>query len=286
MKTNVNKTIIILFALLLSVCAYCENFSFAMLDVGQGLNIVVINDGKALIYDCGTSDFNNTNFEMNKYCFDNVTKPYLDKNNIKEIEYVVLSHPQTDHYIGFLNGLELFKVNNLFHNGRNSSNRNYKELVNLVSYKNIKCEQVFNGKKFRLGDAECEVLGPFANLDFKEPDENSVVLKITYNKKTFLLAGDISEKSEYYYVKNYGKALKSDVYVVAGHGTKYSSSQSFLDSVSPDYALISCGVNNQYHLPHPTLLKRLRNYNILGTYMNGNVVFKVVNDKIEVVKDK
>lgn len=280
------KLYLIFIVLFLAVYAYCGEFSFAVLNVGQGLNIVCQSpDGKTLIYDCGTSDYNNTDFEQNKFCFDRVTKPYLEKIGAKEIEYALLSHTNTDHYTGYLRALELYKINNFYHNGRGDKNRNYRLLSELVISKKINAKYIDEGFSFDLGkEVKCEVLAPMKNYNFRDHDENSIMMKITYNKISFLLTGDTGSEAEKYIVQKYGNRLKSNVLVCAGHGTKYATEDAFLSNVMPKYALISCGKNNPYHLPHLSLIKRLEKYGaeILRTDTKGSIVLTAKDGKITV----
>ena len=273
---------IILF--LFSIIAFCGEFSFAVLNVGQGLNVVVQSpDNKVLIYDCGTSDFNDIDFSQNELCFDRITKPYLNQIQAKDIEYMCLSHPHTDHYVGLIRCLNSYNVKHFLSNGENNSNKNFRNLMNKIRSKNIPISKVYYGLNYKLGkEVDIFILAPIPNFHFDDPDNNSIVMKITYKNQSFLLMGDVGEVAEPYLIQHCKNYLKSNVLVCGGHGTKYSSTENFLKVCQPKYAIISCGKNNPYHLPHSPLLKRLKQNNIYyyRTDTKGNIIVKVKDDKL------
>lgn len=282
------KIYTVLALLFLAVYAYCGDFSLAVLNVGQGLSVAVQSpEGKNMVFDCGTSDYNEIDFNRNKQAASGVTEKYLKKIGAKKIDLLVLSHPHTDHYIGMENLIADFNIDNFYYNGKNDRNKNYKSLLQTVTAKKINARIVYEGVTYNLGkEVKCEFLAPLLNFNFNDQDENSNVAKITYKNQTFLLTGDLGQAAEPYLVQRYGKKLAANVLVCGGHGTKYSSTDNFLNMVRPKYAIISCGKNNPYHLPHPSLLKRLAKYgaDILRTDTQGNVVLTVKDGKILVAK--
>ena len=282
------KYILTFIFIIIAVCARCGDFSLAVLDVGQGLCVTVQSpNGQTLVYDCGTSDWNDTDFDKNSLSFDNVLQPYLKKTGAKKIDYMVLSHPHTDHYTGLLKALDIYSISKFIYNGRYYRNKNYSDLLSLIQAKKISYTVACENYKFNMGeDTHCVCLAPLDNFEFEDPDNNSIVLKITYKNINFLLTGDLGQEAEPYLIQKQKNALKSQVLVCGGHGTKYSSTDNFLSAVNPKYAVISCGKDNPYHLPHAPLLKRLEKHGaeILRTDTKGNIIFTVSEKGILTVK--
>ena len=279
------KIILIIFFVLITSYLWCGEFSFAVLNVGQGLSVVIQDpSGKVLLYDCGTSDFNDSDFSQNEKVFDRVLLPYLKSLNAQAIDIMVLSHPHTDHYVGLKRAFDFYHVGAFLYNGYNSNNKNYGLLAKTVTSK-LQPEVIYAGQSFKLGsDVSFQVLFPIYGVYYEEPDCNSIVLKVTYKDKTFLLTGDLDQVAEPLIIQKFGKELASNVLVCAGHGTKYSSTDSFLNAVKPKYAIISCGVNNPYHLPHKPLLDRLSRIGakVYRTDTQGNIVIKVKDNQLVV----
>jgi len=268
------KIILILIITFISVVSYASNFEMGVLYVGQGLNVVVISpDKKAMVYDCGSTSAKDYN--DNKFVFERVTLPYLRSRNVKDIDYLVLSHPHSDHFNAMGELIKNISVNNFLYNGRSSNIKDYQRLWDEIKNNNIKTQIVSAGMNFKLGsDVSCNILAPFPKISYDDVDSNSVVIKITYKKNSFLLMGDTADKADNLFISNYKKTLKSDVLVVAGHGTKYASTPEFLSLVNPDTSIISCGYNNEYYLPHKSTLDRLKRIEsqIFRTDLQGDII--------------
>ena len=95
------------------------------------------------------------------------------------------------------------------------------------------------------------------NRSFKEKNNHSCVLKVSSPGGSILLTGDIEKKAEYYLLKHKKDKLASDILVIPHHGSKTSSTLSFIKAVSPSVAIISAGLDNRYHFPHKTVIERL-----------------------------
>ena len=128
------------------------------------------------------------------------------------------------------------------------------------------------GDTYQLGGATVEVVGP-ARFDYELENDRSLAFRISYGDLTCLICGDTEQTSEQDMVSS-GEDLSADVYVVNHHGSKTSSTDAFLDVVSPSYALISCGLDNSYGHPAQEVLERLQNrgVSIYRTDLQGTVV--------------
>jgi beta-lactamase superfamily II metal-dependent hydrolase len=117
------------------------------------------------------------------------------------------------------------------------------------------------------------VFNPVQPLEFTDQNEISAVMKLQAGQTTFLLEGDASSGAEQSMI-NARLDLHSNVLKVGHHGSAYATTDAFLNSVQPTYAIISCGLNNPCGHPAPETIQRLLNHNvtIYGTYKSGTIV--------------
>ncbi|WP_242604466.1 DNA internalization-related competence protein ComEC/Rec2 [Legionella gresilensis] len=227
-----------------------------VLDVGQGLAIVVRTARHVLLYDTGMKFYKGGDMGQMAII------PYLNKHGIKKIDKVIISHPDLDHR-GGLPSLE----------------EKYGQVDLLV-----------DNPKFYQGGENCHdypawqwdgISFSFLPIHLTDHSKNnsSCVLKITTPVGSALLTGDIEVAAEDYLIRHFAEQLPSDVLVVAHHGSKTSSSQKFIKLVAPKLALISAGFDNRYHFPHQQTLNTLAQYKstILNTIDYGmiSIVFNL-----------
>lgn len=211
-----------------------------ILDVGQGLAVVINTAKHSLIYDTGVKFYQGG--DMGKLAL----IPYLNSLGIKKIDKIVISHPDLDHRGGLASleekypGVELIvdKVA-FYHRGR--ACHNYPAWQ-------------WDGVSFRFF--------PIAQ-DFRDKNNSSCVLQIENKAGKVLLTGDIEKLAEEYLLKTYGTKLSSNVLLIPHHGSKTSSSVPFIKQVNPEYAIISAGFDNRYHFPHEQTLKTLEEQKIM-----------------------
>lgn len=211
-----------------------------VLDVGQGLAIVIRTANHLLVYDTGVKFYQGSDMGQR------VIIPYLQTLGVKDIDKVIISHPDLDH-LGGLHSLEgKYKIRQLI-------------VDNPSVYKRgLSCHQypdwTWEGILFHF----------FANPSaIKTKNNSSCVLQISTGKNRILLTGDIEKQAEEYLAKTYGHRLTSQVLVIPHHGSKTSSSSQFLDKVAPQYAIASYGFDNRYHFPHATVMQRYRQHHIM-----------------------
>ena len=279
------KLYFIILLIFLSVCVFGKDFTLGILDVGQGLCCVVISpDNHCLVYDCGT--MNSKDLNKNKDVYKRILAPYLKDYNIKKIDCLVLSHPNLDHYSGFFDLMDNYKIEKYIKNGYKSESKTYNELMKLMAKKNLKTIVAKPNYYFYLGkDVKCTVLSPYSVFKPKDDNDLCVMMRVEYKKTSFLLTGDSSDTCEKYLAK-VNKNIKSNVLIVSHHGSKYSSANSFLNSVKPQISIISCGKNNRYGHPHQAVLNRLKKIksHIYRTDKDGSVICRSDGKKISVYK--
>lgn len=207
----------------------------SVLDVGQGLSVVIYTANHTMIYDTGMAFFQGG--DMAKMAI----IPYLNASGARRIDKIIISHPDLDHR-GGLTSLE----------------RRYPEAELIVD----KPDYYHHGKACHTFPAWSWEGVHFRFLPIKEAfrDKNnsSCVLQITNGAGTVLLTGDIESKAEQYLTHTLTTDLRADVLLVAHHGSKTSSTPNFIRAVSPRFAIISAGFDNRYHFPHQQTLTTLQ----------------------------
>ena len=254
------------------------------LDVGQGDSAVIKTpNGHYVLIDGGYPRYG-----------DGAVKPFLDRRFVSGLDDIVVSHYHADHVGGLLEVMDSVKTDMLSMPDIPEDLRPklHDDLRDKAAQKNIEVQYLSRGDNFDVKDEtlEVNVLFPAPALFTAKSDQNdnSLVMKFSYHDVSFLFTGDATEKAEKAMLHD-AALLKSTVIKVPHHGSKYSSSQAFLNVVRPEYAVISVGYNTYGH-PHPDTLDR---YTKMGTTayrtdLNGVIKF-IVNEfgikKIDLLRE-
>jgi competence protein ComEC len=234
---------------------YNPHLKVFFLDVGQGSAALVQFPGKErMLIDGG--GFSGDRLDTGKM----VIAPFLLRSKITRIDYLVLSHPQTDHMDGLRFIASHFGPKEFWHNGERGETRAYEELMETLRSAKV---PVFGPKGWK----ERRVIGGVAvawlhpkNHDKERGlklNDNSLVLKLSYQGKSFLFTGDLEKVGEDRVVLGEGSNLTSHVLLVPHHGSRTSCSSAFLDRVRPCVCIISVGAGNAFGFPSVEVLERL-----------------------------
>lgn len=241
------------------------------IDVGQGDSALIQVNGKNLLIDAGPNE--SIDKLMN----------YLSKQNIKKLDYVIATHPDEDHIGGMSSVIKKYDVGEFYAPKKLANTRTFENMVTALKNKNLKINAGKAGMDLNLGkNVTCQMLAP-NNDKYKDSNNYSIVVKITYGESKFLFTGDAEKISETEMLaKNFD--LSADVLKVGHHGSSSSSSKEFLDKVNPKIAVISCGKNNKYGHPHRETLTELKNrkVQIYRTDVDGSIV--LVSDGKKIAK--
>lgn len=216
------------------------------LDVGQGdSELVVLPPGIRILIDGGPDNRVLNQLDSIINSFDR----YLD--------LVVLSHPQLDHFGGLVSVLNRYKIGAFIFSGQEGTVDAFNDLKMALQKNKIPTVALIEGDKIKYVDSRFDVLSPSKDLlSSAEPNDWCLVLKMTADKIKALFTGDIDNKIEDSLIQKYGENLDVDVLKVSHHGSKYSSSESFLTETSPKIAVIEVGKNSYGH-PTDLILNRL-----------------------------
>ncbi len=235
------------------------------LSVGQGDSAFIeFPEGKTMLIDGG--GIYSATYDMGE----RVIAPFLWSKKIKDIDYIVLTHPQLDHMQGLVFVIENFNVGEFWWNGYGG------ELPigikTALLRRNVMVRVMDNGhEKMAVNGVEVGVLGPKKGEQEKLDANNaSLVVRLSYGRRSMLFSGDIGAEGEQSALK---QDISSDVLKSPHHGSRSSSGADFLRAVAPEVVVISSGRDNIFGFPHRETLERYRaiNAEVLRTDKNGAI---------------
>ena len=250
-----------------------------VLDVGQGDAILVITpDAKTLLIDAGGFGGGPREAPQDFDIGEEVVSPALWARGIRHLDVVALSHAHSDHMGGMPAVLRNFHPDELWI-GKNPPVAAYSRLLALADGLHTRIQALHAGDKVSLGLAEADVLAPLPDYQpGPEPANNdSLVLRITLGTTSVLLEGDAEAPIERAMLSE--AQLASALLKVGHHGSITSTRPEFLAQVSPQFAVISCGLRNRYGHPRPEILAELQSAHIptFSTDINGATCFLLRN---------
>lgn len=252
-----------------------------MIDVGQAESILIVQGKHAMLIDTGDM-------------FDGKTVVgYLQSVGINKLDAVIITHYHNDHSGGMhdvLSAIEVKKVvgmrgkyistmQELFWYSDMQISRTVSSMVHL---KRISLESPYKEagilRTMWLGDAEVDFLSQETHTDIV--NNKSIVMKISYKDVSALLTGD-SQKEVEDSLLEAEIDVSADILNIGHHGSKTSTSMDFLEKVNPEYALISCGEDNEYGHPNSFVMEKLQNENarVYRTDLDGDVVLETDGTK-------
>jgi len=255
------------------------------IDVGQGDSLLVaFPDGKLMLMDGGGVLSFGKHAKPRMDIGEDVVSPYLWRRSIRKIDVIALSHAHADHAQGLPALIENFHPSELWI-GATAPSEAWTAIEQRSLRQKVKIAAMQSGKAFDYGGTRIEVLSPPSDYVPAESPKNndSLALRITYGRRSFLLTGDMEKPMEARALAD-GEPLRADVLKVGHHGSNTSSTGPFLDAVSPIYAVISDGFENSFHHPHPLVLERLTAHRagILRTDMQGLITIRTDGQRISV----
>jgi competence protein ComEC len=249
-----------------------KGMQVTFLDIGQGdCALVEFPGGTRMLIDGG-------GFYGNFDVGERVIAPLLWERRILKIDYLVLSHPQPDHYKGLIFIARHFRPREFWHNGVRNESPTYEQLLETIREKGVTTVRVAEGFSRTIAGVEVQALNPAeketASLPQKKAgvNTNSLVLMISFGNHHLLFTGDIEKKAEARLVET-NKGLRAQVIKVPHHGSKRSSTDTFIKKVSPCYAVISVGFGNPFHQPGQGVVERYARLGcqVLRTDLDGAI---------------
>lgn len=249
-----------------------EKLTITMLDVGQGDCIIGQKGNDTFIIDGGGG--------FSKNVGNDIIIPYLDSRGIDEIDFVFISHMDSDHMDGILDIIGKIEIENIFVSKVHSKEKNYYKLLNNINKNKINLYELEKGDKLTLGNnINFEIIYPSHQVKSYDENNNSLVMTMEYMGNTVLFTGDIEKEVEKLILNDINDV---DILKVAHHGSKTSTTKDFFNAVTPEVSLISCGVNNIYKHPSNETLQTLKNTKIFRTDEDGAITIKFYRDKYKI----
>ena len=252
-----------------------DDLRVTIIDVGQGsAGLLELPGGFILLIDGGGFS-DNSAFDVGE----RIIAPFLWRRKVKTVDTLILSHPNSDHLNGFLYIAEHFNVKNIWTNNESADTLGYhkfmeiieKDKINLPEFKDILRTHNISGVQLKILYPPNDFIYKKKKDRWRNRNNNSLVVKAEFGSKSFLFPGDIMAGAERELVAIVGNNLKSTVLIAPHHGSKTSSTVSFLDKVKPKHVIISSGWKNSFRFPHSSVLKRYkeRGYEVFRTDSHG-----------------
>ncbi|SFH57847.1 competence protein ComEC [Tindallia magadiensis] len=244
--------------------SHSEYLAIHMIDVGQGDSFLIKTpEGTSILIDGGSPQYG-----------DDVVA-YLKREEVKQIDYLIATHPHSDHIGGLITVMKEFQVENLILPEVSHTSQLFESFLDEASTSGARISPVKKSFRHSLeDDIFFDIL--HTGVHYGAHLNNwSVVLRLTHHDMSFLFTGDLESEAEMDLLNQFSsKKLASEVLKVGHHGSNTSTTPSFLQVVNPQVALISCGVNNQYGHPNTEVINRLEKSGvwIYRTDLQGNVV--------------
>ena len=224
-------------------------FSLTMLDVGQGDGACVQTQNAAILIDGGSSDVE----RVGEYRISR----YLKYQGVKKLDSVFVTHSDSDHLSGIREIIEDpehfgLQIGRVVLPGVDKTDEAYNDFVDCCLEHGVPVEYMIRGQKIRIGDIECECLHPDSQYDWKTENDYSLILLLSFGKFRGLFTGDLEQTGE--------REIKTepvDYLKIPHHGSKGSSTEEFLNMLSPAVSVISAGKNNRYGHPAKETVERL-----------------------------
>lgn len=233
------------------------------LDVGQGDAALLRTPAGDILIDAGTEE------SQERLCLG------LQALGVRELLLAIFTHNDEDHIGGADGVLSRFSVQEVWVSDTNVDNESAEFLFRTAKERGTVLRSVRAGEIAFLGELTLSVLYPFP-FQKAEGNEGSLVLKVNFGETDLIFAGDIGVEQEREIVKRYGRSqLNCDLLKVGHHGSNTSTSELFLETLTPQYAVIGVGAGNSYGHPMGEVLARLEKHGIttLRTDLHGEIVF-------------
>jgi competence protein ComEC len=244
------------------------------IDVGQGDCTLIQSRDNAVLIDGG------------EYSARNVIIEYLESMGVTTLDYVVATHPDSDHIGSLAAVIDRFGVKNVWMPDVMHTTATFERLLDAIERKGLTFTPIKAGAHLDAGLIQMTAVAPNSD-SYKDTNEYSIVLRMVYGRTVFLFTGDAETASENEILAE-GWEISADVIKVGHHGSRSSSSEPFLDAVGPRIAVISCKTGNSYGHPHAEVLERYaaRNVAVYRTDELGTVVLTTDGEQIYLVTDE
>lgn len=248
------------------------------IDVGQGDSIFIQSGEDTMLIDCG---------EIGK---EDTIKAYLDNLGITQIDYVIGTHPHSDH-IGCMDKIvEYYDIGEIILPHLDESDvpttKYFERFLTAVENKGLEITEAELDRVIKINTAKCRIIAPCSD-DYSNAKNYSIGIIMTNGDNSFIFTGDAEKLAEKEMIDS-GRLKDIDVYKAGHHGSDTSSSEEFLEIIKPDIAVISCGEGNSYGHPCDITLENLSKYTdkVYRTDLSGSIVITSDGKELTVTEEK
>lgn len=245
------------------------------INVGQGDSILIQVNNKNLLIDAGPKS-------SRKDLID-----YLDDLKLKNIDYIIATHPHEDHIGGMAKVIDNYTIGKFYAPKITHTSKTFEGMINSLKRKNLKINTIIrgtnsidlgNGTTFTVFPPEKTISEESSKINY---NDYSPIIKLTYYNTSFLFTGDSEELSEKKLIEN-NDDIATNVLKLGHHGSETSTSEEFLNRVNPSIAVASLGYLNEYGHPHKKTLDKLKTKNITlyRTDIDGTIILTSDGNKI------
>ena len=236
-------------------------------DVGQADCILIRNNKYNVLIDAG----NNKDGSL--------LVKYFKELGITKFDYVIGTHPHEDHIGGLDNIINNFEVEHVLMPDVTTNTKTFTDVLDAIEKKELSIEVPTIDETFKIGDLVFKTI--FTGTNNEDLNASSIVLRMDYKNNSYLFTSDITGEVEETLLD---KDIDVDIYQVAHHGSTYSNTYNFLEKVTPEYAFIQLGKDNEYYYPHIKAINRIKKHTD-KIYMNsekGTIIIKDNGEDIEI----
>ena len=254
------------------------------LDIGQGdSELIELPDGETILIDSGDRGA--------------PTVDLLRRYGVSQINLLIATHPHSDHMGEMRDVMRAFKVQEFWDSGFNHPTKTYSDMLQEIRDRGIKFATPKRGDLRKFGDVLIEVLNPSNELPDNNPNNASIVIRLTYGDRRFLFSGDAEMYEASTRPSAWGQMLETerdklqaDLLKAAHHGSSNGTTREVLDAVNPSTVTISCAAGNDYHHPHPKVMRMLEaaanQVKVYRTDLEGTITAVCDGATIEMSSDK
>jgi competence protein ComEC len=247
------------------------NLEVEFIDVGQAESILIRQEDHNVLIDAG----NNKDGKL--------LVKYLKDKGIKKFDYVIGTHPHEDHIGGLDNIINEFDIEHILMPDVTTNSKTFEEVLDSIENKKMELEIPKIDETFEVGDLLFTTI--YTGTNEEDLNASSIILRMDYKDSSYLFTGDTTSEIEETLLD---KNLDVKVLKASHHGSTYSNSYDFLEKVTPEFAVISCGKDNEYYYPHIKAVNRIKKHtkNVYVTAEKGTIIFKDDGENIEVINEK
>ena len=255
-----------------------DRLKVCFIDVGQGDSTLITAGGKTMLVDCGEEEFAGD------------AAKFLKSSGIERIDYLVGTHPHSDHMGGMDRIIEEFGIGEFIIPHLDDEDipttSYFLRFLDAAESHGVKLTEAVTGSEFTVGDAHCEIVAPNSKK-YEDINNYSVGIVLRHGSESFIFTGDAEGVAEQEMLGG-GRLGKMNVYKVGHHGSSSSSTAAFLNVIRPDTAVISCGAGNAYGHPTDSVIRRLSAYtdNIYRTDLCGSIVITSDGSSLNVTAER